>query len=178
MAAYIIRRLLLMIPTLLGIMIINFGVIQFLPGGPVEQVLAELSGQATGATDRFTGGTGSDFQGANPSQGGAGGAVNSKYRGAQGLDPETYRVLPFAAPTPNERAHHYLWRFWEKLPSPGRVVIFDRSLYGRVLVELVEGFATEEQWTRSYGEINDMERAWTNSGMRVVKFWLLSRSAS
>jgi microcin C transport system permease protein len=93
MAAYIVRRLLLMIPTLLGIMIINFAVIQFLPGGPVEQVLAELSGQATGATDRFTGGTGSDFQGANLSQGGAGGAVNSKYRGAQGLDPDFIKEL-------------------------------------------------------------------------------------
>lgn len=93
MAAYIVRRLLLMIPTLLGIMIINFAVIQFLPGGPVEQVLAELSGQATGATDRFTGGTGSDFQGANPSQGGAGGAVSAKYRGAQGLDPEFIKEL-------------------------------------------------------------------------------------
>lgn len=93
MAAYIIRRLLLMIPTLLGIMVINFSLIQFLPGGPIEQILAELSGQAVGATARIGGGTGSDFQGGAQNQGGTAGETNSKYRGAQGLDEEFIKEL-------------------------------------------------------------------------------------
>ena len=92
MAAYVIRRLLLIIPTLLGIMIINFAIIQFLPGGPIEQIIAELTGQDAGATARFSGGSGSDFQGGVQAQGG-GGEINTKYRGARGLDPEFIKEL-------------------------------------------------------------------------------------
>jgi len=100
---------------------------------------------------------------------GKGGAIR---RLISGLDPQLYRVLPYAAPTPEERARHYLWRFQERLPEPGSMAIFDRSWYGRVLVERVEGFATEEEWRRSYREINEMERSWTESGILVIKFWL------
>ena len=88
------------------------------------------------------------------------------------LDPADYRVLPIAAPTDEERAHHYLWRFWRHLPAPGRITIFDRSWYGRVLVERVEGFASEAEWRRAYGEINDFEGQLVEHGMVVVKFWL------
>ncbi|MEL6745744.1 MAG: microcin ABC transporter permease, partial [Pseudomonadota bacterium] len=89
MAAYILKRLLLMIPTLLGIMLLSFIVIQFAPGGPVEQVIAQLSGQGGSATDRVSGGGGDfDSAGTNAQDSSSGGASNSKYRGAQGLDPE------------------------------------------------------------------------------------------
>ncbi|MBX7057852.1 MAG: UDP-galactose-lipid carrier transferase [Leptospirales bacterium] len=89
-----------------------------------------------------------------------------------GLAPEHYSVITTAAPEPHERARHYLWRFCARLPESGRLVIFDRSWYGRVLVERVEGFAKEEEWRRAYREINDLERSWANAGMRVGKFWL------
>ena len=70
---------------------------------------------------------------------------------------EDYRVIPIAAPTPEEKSHHYLWRFWRHIPRDGNMVIFDRSWYGRVLVERVEGFATEREWRNAYSEINDFE---------------------
>src|SRR5438067_7543260 len=94
MTAYIIRRLLFMVPTLLGIMLVSFIVVQFAPGGPVERVIAQLSGADTGATSRVSGSPGGDFGGRGQVQGGAGAeAANSKYRGAQGLDPEFIKSL-------------------------------------------------------------------------------------
>jgi polyphosphate kinase 2 (PPK2 family) len=89
-----------------------------------------------------------------------------------GLDARTYRVHQFAAPTEEERAHHHLWRFWRRLPRAGHVAIFDRSWYGRVLVERTEGFASEDEWRRAYNEINDFEWQITDRGMLLMKFWL------
>ncbi len=100
---------------------------------------------------------------------GKGGAIR---RLTGGLLPELYRVIPIGAPEPSERARHYLWRFWRQLPEPGRLAIFDRSWYGRVLVERVEGFAQPEQWSRAYHEINEMEASFVRAGMPVAKFWL------
>ena len=90
------------------------------------------------------------------------------------LDPRGYVVLPIAAPEGEDHKHHYLWRFWRRLvpPDEKQVMIFDRSWYGRVLVERVEGFAAEEVWRRAYREINDFERQLVDSGMVVAKFWL------
>ncbi|MEJ5210202.1 MAG: polyphosphate:AMP phosphotransferase, partial [Burkholderiales bacterium] len=88
------------------------------------------------------------------------------------LDARIYRVIPIAAPTEEERAHPYLWRFWRHVPPRGRIAIFDRSWYGRVLVERVEGFATPAEWLRAYGEINDFETELTMSGILVAKYWL------
>jgi polyphosphate:AMP phosphotransferase len=82
------------------------------------------------------------------------------------------RVLPIAAPSDEERAHHYLWRFWRHIPLDGRTQIFDRSWYGRVLVERVEGLASEAEWSRAYGEINDFEAQLVEHGTPVLKFWL------
>jgi microcin C transport system permease protein len=93
MAAYILRRILFMIPTLLGIMLVSFVVVQFAPGGPVERVIAQISGSDTGATSRISGSQGGDFGSRAQGQTGAGGEVNSKYRGAQGLDPEFIKSL-------------------------------------------------------------------------------------
>ncbi len=90
----------------------------------------------------------------------------------QALDPRLYRVVGVAAPTEEERAQHYLWRFWRHVPRDGRITIFDRSWYGRVLVERVEHFATVAEWDRAYLEINDFERALTDHGMTLGKFWL------
>ena len=88
------------------------------------------------------------------------------------LDARQYQVIPIAAPTDEERAHHYLWRFWRHLPRAGRLTIFDRSWYGRVLVERVEGFATPAEWRRAYAEINQFEEELDDHGIVVVKFWL------
>ena len=74
------------------------------------------------------------------------------------LDPRSFKVYPIAAPSSHERGRHYLQRFWEKLPDPGQIVVFDRSWYGRVLVERVEGLASKREWHRSYDEINEFER--------------------
>lgn len=90
----------------------------------------------------------------------------------QALDPRLYQVIGIAAPTEEERAQHYLWRFWRHVPRDGRITIFDRSWYGRVLVERVEGFAHVGEWDRAYYEINDFERALTDHGITVAKFWL------
>jgi len=90
----------------------------------------------------------------------------------QELDPRGYEVIPIAAPDASERDHHYLWRFWGQLPKAGHLAIFDRSWYGRVLVERVEGFANEAQWRRAYPEINYFERLVVESGAVMVKFWL------
>lgn len=88
------------------------------------------------------------------------------------IDPRLFRIVSIAAPTDEERAHHYFWRFWRQLPRAGRVLIFDRSWYGRVLVERVEGFAKPEEWERAYSEINDFEEQLTEAGIAVVKFWI------
>lgn len=88
------------------------------------------------------------------------------------MDARNYRVIPIAAPTDEEKAHHYLWRFWRQLPRAGKVTIYDRSWYGRVLVERVEGFARPEEWMRAYSEINDFEEDLTEQGIVLLKFWL------
>ena len=88
------------------------------------------------------------------------------------LDARHYHVIPIAAPTEEERAQPYLWRFWRHIPRRGNAVIFDRSWYGRVLVERVEGFCPEADWMRGYAEINAYEKQLTESGAIVVKFWL------
>nr|WP_321465312.1 polyphosphate:AMP phosphotransferase [uncultured Desulfobulbus sp.] len=88
------------------------------------------------------------------------------------LDARFYQVIPIAAPTEEERAQPYLWRFWRHLPRKGRVTVFDRSWYGRVLVERVEGFCAEVDWMRAYTEINDFEAQMVRHNLLVVKFWL------
>ncbi|MHC5025555.1 MAG: polyphosphate:AMP phosphotransferase [Planctomycetota bacterium] len=100
---------------------------------------------------------------------GKGGAIR---RLVGAMKAQQYRVVPIGAPNEEERARHYLWRFWRHLPRPGRVLIFDRSWYGRVLVERVEGFAPEEAWRRAYAEINDFEDQLIDHGMALCKFWL------
>ena len=90
----------------------------------------------------------------------------------QALDARHYRVIPVAAPSDEERAQPYLWRFWRQVPMHGRAVIFDRSWYGRVLVERVEGFCSEFDWMRAYPEINDFEEELARAGAIVAKFWL------
>lgn len=100
---------------------------------------------------------------------GKGGAIK---RLTDVLDPRSYVVNAFAAPTDEEKAHHYLWRFWRRLPGGGVISIFDRSWYGRVLVERVESFATEAEWRRAYQEINEFEEQLTSAGYVLVKFWL------
>jgi polyphosphate kinase 2 (PPK2 family) len=88
------------------------------------------------------------------------------------LDPRHVRVVQFAAPTPDEQRHHWLWRFWPVLPGWGGMAVFDRSWYGRVLVERVEHFATEEEWRRAYGEIEAHERMLCDDGTVLVKLFL------
>ncbi|HND63111.1 MAG TPA: polyphosphate:AMP phosphotransferase, partial [Opitutaceae bacterium] len=93
-------------------------------------------------------------------------------RVTQAMDPRLYRVVGIAAPTDEERAQHYLWRFWRHLPRAGQSTLFDRSWYGRVLVERVEGFAKPEQWGRAFGEIVDFEEQLVDHGVILGKFWL------
>ena len=88
------------------------------------------------------------------------------------IDPRGYVVWPIAAPTGEEKERHYLYRFWRRLPEQGQIAIFDRSWYGRVLVERLEGFCTEADWRRAYGEINQFERQLTEAGTIVFKFWM------
>lgn len=88
------------------------------------------------------------------------------------LDPRGFKVWPIGAPSQRDKHRHYLTRFWEKLPSEGAISVFDRSWYGRVLVERIEGYATKEEWRRAYNEINAFEKLITDSGTRVVKFFL------
>lgn len=90
----------------------------------------------------------------------------------QKLDPRGYEVVPVGAPTDIDEAHHYLWRFWTRLPKAGHMTIFDRSWYGRVLVERVEALCAKAEWQRAYHEINQMERHLTDFGTVVLKFWL------
>ena len=88
------------------------------------------------------------------------------------LDARFYEVISVGAPTEEERAHHYLWRFWRHVPRAGRVAIFDRSWYGRVLVERIEGFAGEREWMRAYAEVNDFESELVGHGVVLKKFWI------
>ena len=88
------------------------------------------------------------------------------------LDPRGYAVHPIAAPTEEDSTRHYLYRFWRRLPERGQIAIFDRSWYGRVLVERIEGLCTEEEWKRAYREINSFERQLVDYGTILIKFWL------
>jgi polyphosphate kinase 2 (PPK2 family) len=101
--------------------------------------------------------------------GGKGGALK---RLVEPLDPRHYRVSSFAAPTRDEKRHHFLWRFYRELPGMGGMAAFDRSWYGRVLVERIEGYATLEQWSRAYDEIVQFERTLVLEGLILVKLWL------
>lgn len=107
------------------------------------------------------------FEGADAA--GKGGAIR---RITQAIDARIYNVIPIAAPTEEERAQPYLWRFWRNIPGAGEIAIFDRSWYGRVLVERVEGLCSEEDWLRAYAEINDFERQLIAHDGLVIKFWL------
>lgn len=100
---------------------------------------------------------------------GKGGAIR---RLTSAMDAPFYRVIPVAAPSDEEKLHHYLWRFWRHLPRAGLITIYDRSWYGRILVERIEGFAREEAWKRSYAEINDFEQQLSESGIILVKIWM------
>ena len=100
---------------------------------------------------------------------GKGGAIK---RLVAPLDPRHVRVVQFAAPTYDEKRHHFLWRFWPVLPGWGGMAVLDRSWYGRVLVERVEKFATKAQWSRAYDEINQFEATLEAEGMVLIKFWL------
>lgn len=101
--------------------------------------------------------------------GGKGGAIK---RLTEKMDPRGYVVHPTASPNDIERKHHYLWRFWEAMPKAGHATIFDRTWYGRVMVERIEGFCSTEDWQRAYKEMNDMESDLVNAGAVVLKFWL------
>lgn len=100
---------------------------------------------------------------------GKGGAIR---RLTSAIDPRDYRVIPVAKPTPEEKHAHYLWRFWRDVPPNGRMAVFDRSWYGRVLVERIEGFCRPDEWKRAFGEINEFERELTEHGAIILKYWL------
>lgn len=100
---------------------------------------------------------------------GKGGAIK---RLTQRLDPRAYEVIPIGAPDETERSHHYLWRFYQHIPEAGHLAVFDRSWYGRVMVERIEGFCKKEEWARAYNEINQFEQQLVNAGAVVIKFWL------
>jgi polyphosphate kinase 2 (PPK2 family) len=104
----------------------------------------------------------------------AGGKGGNIKRVTEKLDPRGYEVYPIAAPQGEDRTHHYLWRFWRRLrpPDEKQILIFDRSWYGRVMVERLEGFCTEEEWKRAYREINEFERQLVDFGTILVKFWI------
>ena len=101
--------------------------------------------------------------------GGKGGAIK---RLTQALDPRGYVVHPVSSPNDIEKAHHYLWRFWQYMPKDGHITIFDRSWYGRVMVERIEGFCSENEWKRAYKEMNEMEESLAHAGAIVLKFWM------
>ena len=100
---------------------------------------------------------------------GKGGAIK---RAVSPLDPRGYKVAPYGAPNDIEKVHHYLWRFWNEVPKAGHLTVFDRSWYGRVMVERVEGFCSADDWKRAFGEINDFEKQLVDSGIVLLKFWL------
>lgn len=90
----------------------------------------------------------------------------------EALDPRGFEVHPIASPLPNEKARHYLWRFWNRLPKTGHIAIFDRTWYGRVMVERLEGFCSENEWQRAYNEINEFEKELSDWGAVIIKFWV------
>ena len=100
---------------------------------------------------------------------GKGGAIK---RLSERLDPRGYVVWPIAAPAGEDKTHHYLYRFWRRLPERGQIAIFDRSWYGRVMVERIEGFCSEAEWKRAYREINGFERQLVDFGCIIFKFWM------
>jgi AMP-polyphosphate phosphotransferase len=102
----------------------------------------------------------------------AGGKGGNIKRLTEKLDPRGYQVIPIAAPSAEEKAHHYLWRFWLHDPKAGHITIFDRSWYGRVMVERIEGFCRPDEWQRAFREITEFENQLANSGTVIVKFWL------
>jgi polyphosphate kinase 2 (PPK2 family) len=104
-----------------------------------------------------------------PDAAGKGGCIR---RVTAALDARLYQVIPFAAPTDEERAQPYLWRFWRHVPAHSRISLFDRSWYGRVLVERVEGFCAHADWSRAYSEINDFEEQLAGHGVALLKLWL------
>ena len=91
---------------------------------------------------------------------------------AEALDPRGFEVHPIASPEPHEKARHYLWRFWTRLPKNGHIAIFDRTWYGRVMVERLEGFCSENDWKRAYNEINEFEKELSDWGAVIIKFWV------
>jgi len=101
--------------------------------------------------------------------GGKGGAIR---RVTEKMDPRGFAVYPIAGPKGDDATHHYLWRFWNRLPESGQIAIFDRSWYGRVMVERIEGFCREAEWKRAYREINYFERQLIDYGTILFKFWL------
>lgn len=100
---------------------------------------------------------------------GKGGAIK---RLIEKLDPRGYVVYPIAAPQGDDKTHHYLWRFWRRLPEKGQIALFDRSWYGRVMVERIEGFCSEADWKRAFREINQFERQLVDYGTILFKFWV------
>ena len=100
---------------------------------------------------------------------GKGGAIR---RIVQAIDARQVQIVPIAAPTQEELARPYMWRFWRQIPKKGRITIFDRTWYGRVLVERIEGFCSEADWLRAYSEINDFEHELRSDGVIILKFWL------
>jgi polyphosphate kinase 2 (PPK2 family) len=104
-----------------------------------------------------------------PDAGGKGGAIKVI---VGHLDPRHYTVVNYAAPTPREKRHHFLWRFYKELPGHGGMAVFDRSWYGRVLVERIEGYATKAEWSRAYKAIKDLEESLVREGIILVKFWM------
>ena len=104
-----------------------------------------------------------------PDAAGKGGAIKAI---VGHLDPRHYTVVNYAAPTPREKRHHFLWRFYKELPGHGGMAVFDRSWYGRVLVERIEGYATRDEWGRAYRAIVDFERSLVEEGIILVKFWM------
>lgn len=100
---------------------------------------------------------------------GKGGAIK---RVIEKLDPRGYVVYPIAAPQGDDKTHHYLWRFWRRLPEAGQIAVFDRSWYGRVMVERIEGFCTTAEWKRAFREINQFERQLVDFGTILFKFWI------
>jgi len=135
-----------------------------------KEQFEKLSGRVAELSDRLSGSKKSValvFEGADAA--GKGGAIR---RIIYGMDPRHYQVNAVAAPTDVEKAHPYLWRFWQRVPPAGRVFIYDRSWYGRVLVERIEKFCTEAEWQRAYDEINDFEHALVLSDTYIRKFYL------
>lgn len=104
-----------------------------------------------------------------PDAAGKGGAIKAI---VGHLDPRQYDVINYAAPTASEKRHHFLWRFYRELPGLGEMAVFDRSWYGRVLVERVEGFAARPEWSRAYRSVVEFEKSLVQEGVIVVKFWL------